>query len=269
MDNRQAVFNMLVNELHVPPQNAIGAIYGLAGESGAGLNTGAYNPNDPGGSYGLGQWNGPRKTAMWALADKMGVPRTDFGAQNAYLKSELLGPENATLRALQNASDTRDATGIWVNKFERPSVDNSGQRYQRGVANIGSLTPDNQIAGGNGQQVPTTAPQIPGTTLTSANIPQQPTPVPGTQPTAPGPQPTAPTPAATPAPTLSSKLTDLAALIGKQPQQQAAAPPAAMAPPNLDTNSAGIAAASPQLMAQLLAQKKIPGLTLGGYDGMV
>jgi hypothetical protein len=44
-------------------------------------------------------------------------------------------------------------------------------------------------------------------------------------------------------------------------QAQKAGPPP---PPNLDTNSAAIAQAAPQLMAQLMARRRIPGMSIGG-----
>jgi hypothetical protein len=64
------------------PVQAAGMTGTLMGESGSNLNPGAYNPNDPGGSVGVGQWNRERKANMYAFANAGtdSGPSSDTGA---------------------------------------------------------------------------------------------------------------------------------------------------------------------------------------------
>jgi hypothetical protein len=137
-DTRQLVFDMF-RSLGVPPQAALGAMYSLGGESGYGFNTKAYNPNDPGGSFGIGQWNRGRKDALVALAGQLGLRPEDPRAQVAFLKQELTGPVySGVLNQLRSTTDTNAAAHIWTKGYEAPKVDNSAQRIAGG-AQVGSL----------------------------------------------------------------------------------------------------------------------------------
>lgn len=186
-DNRQIFYNALT-KAGLSPQQALGSLWGLGGESGPTLNTGAYNPKDPGGSVGAGQWLGDRRAALEAYAAKTGKSVTDPQTQADFTVSELTDPKSPTYQpgvfdALKNANTPADATKIWVSQYERPAKDNSAQRIAAG-AQVGSLdAKGNFVLGTGGGAAPTAvAPGQPaggaiGTTLnTLAGAPGQPSP---------------------------------------------------------------------------------------------
>ena len=142
-DNRQIFFDAL-KSAGLNSQQALGALWSLGGESGGSLNTSAYNPNDPGGSIGAGQWLGTRRTGLEEYAKQQGVPVTDPQLQARYLVGELNGSvptaqvQPGVLAALKNAKTSEEAARIWTAQFERPKVDNSDARIAQGGA-VGSL----------------------------------------------------------------------------------------------------------------------------------
>ena len=158
-DNRQVFFNALT-KAGLSPQQALGGLWGMGGESGPTLNTGAYNPNDPGGSVGAGQWQGPRRAALEAYAAKTGKNVTDPQTQADFTVSELTDPKSPTYQpgvfaALQAAKTPEDAARIWTGQYERPKVDNSSQRIAAG-AQVGSLdAKGNFVLGTGGGAAPT------------------------------------------------------------------------------------------------------------------
>jgi Phage tail lysozyme/D-alanyl-D-alanine carboxypeptidase len=142
MDTRQLVFNRLTGA-GLNPQQALGAMWSLGGESGGSLNTGAINPKDPGGSVGFGQWQGVRRIALENLAKTNGTSWTDPNTQADHLINELTNKDYSTYQpgvfdALKGAKTSEDAARIWTSQFERPTVDNSDVRIKRG-AQVGSL----------------------------------------------------------------------------------------------------------------------------------
>ena len=141
-DNRQIFFDAL-RSAGLSPQQALGALWGLSGESGPSLNTSAYNPNDPGGSIGAGQWLGDRRAALEAYAKASGERVTDAQTQANYLVGELTGKPFAVyqpgvLAALKQAQTPEQAAHIWTAQFERPKVDDSEHRIAQGGA-VGSI----------------------------------------------------------------------------------------------------------------------------------
>lgn len=151
-DNRQLVFNTLVNQVGLTPQQALGALYSLGGESGSRLSSTAVGP---GGDFGIAQWTGTRKTALDAYAASYGKPPTDPQIQAQFMAGELLGndpkiPAQAgVLAALKTAQSPEDAARIWTAKMEVPKVDNSGERIARGV-HVGSLDAQGNLVLGDG-----------------------------------------------------------------------------------------------------------------------
>ena len=141
-DNRQIFFDAL-KSVGLTSQQALGALWGLSGESGPSLNASSYNPNDPGGSVGAGQWLGDRRAALEAYAKASGEKVTDAQTQANYLVGELTGKSFAVyqpgvLEALKQAQTPEQAARIWTAKFERPKVDNSEARIAQGGA-VGSI----------------------------------------------------------------------------------------------------------------------------------
>lgn len=104
---------------------ALGALGSLAGESGRGLNTKAFNPKDPnGGSYGIGQWHSARKTNLVEFAKKTGKPVNDFKTQIDYIAHELTKTSEKKTLAKFKANPNMtlaQAAKTWTNGYERPN----------------------------------------------------------------------------------------------------------------------------------------------------
>lgn len=169
LDVRQLVYNKLTGA-GLQSHQALGAIWSLAGESGAGLNPNAYNPKDPGGAVGIGQWNQSRRTALEAFAKARGTAVTDPNTQADYLVDELTNTKSPTyqpgvFKAMQGAGTAADATKIWTTQFERPKVDNSDKRIQNGVR-VASL--DNNGGFVLGAGAPANTGSSPATTVATA-----------------------------------------------------------------------------------------------------
>jgi hypothetical protein len=166
-DPRQIVFNKLV-AAGVPKQAALGALWSLGGEGGAGLDPRSYNANDPGGSIGYGQWNGVRRTALENLAKANGTSWADPNTQADHIVNELTNKDYASyqpgvLAKLQEAKTPQEAASIWTSQFERPKVDNSDQRI-KGGAQVATLDDKGNLVlgsatGGGG------TPNVAGTTI--------------------------------------------------------------------------------------------------------
>jgi hypothetical protein len=180
MDNRQIVFNRLVGA-GISPQVALGAMWSLGGESGGALNTGSYNPKDPGGAVGFGQWTGGsgRRQALEALAKANGTPWTDINTQADHLINELTNKDYSTYQpgvfdALKGAQTSEEGARIWTSQFERPKVDNSNQRIKNGSA-VGSLDDQGNFVPGSAKASTAVAsePTGPRDTTASAPLPGQ------------------------------------------------------------------------------------------------
>lgn len=76
------------------------------------------------GGWGLGQWTGPRRTAMlnWCAAHKFS-PSSDEG-NYGFLLHELQTTEAGALAALKRARTLEDATIVFMKRFERPGTPN-------------------------------------------------------------------------------------------------------------------------------------------------
>lgn len=119
-DSRQLVFNMLTKDLGLTPQQAVGALWSLAGESGPGLNPKASNPKDPGTAYGMGQWILDRKTNLMNFAQANNLNPADAATQVAFMKHELQGDHSGALTAIRGASTSADAAHAWTTTYEVP-----------------------------------------------------------------------------------------------------------------------------------------------------
>lgn len=97
---------------------ASGLVGGLETESG--LNTGAYNPNDPGGSTGIGQWSPTRWAAENTYAASQGLDPYSADAQLGFVDYELHGTESTAGNALFSATTAQDATAAALD-YERPA----------------------------------------------------------------------------------------------------------------------------------------------------
>jgi hypothetical protein len=157
VDFRNSVYQTLIGK-GLNAQQAMGAMYSLMGESGHGLDPSSYNANDPGGSMGFAQWNGPRRAGLQAVAKQMGVSETDPTAQLAYFKQELEGPYKGVIDNIKaNATSAADATRIWTGEFEAPKVNNWQQRFAAG-AQLGKVGDDGAPVWSTPAATTTTAP---------------------------------------------------------------------------------------------------------------
>lgn len=170
------------------------AATGLVGtfmqESGGNLNTGAHNPNDPGGSFGIGQWNRDRLQAMRNFQSSKGA-MSELDRQIDFAVNELQTTEGRAWNALRNARTVDEAAQAAIG-YERPagwSADNptGGHGYANRLANAqalygstGGSTGAAYAAGGiNGEYTPSSLPPeglVAGTTSAappSAGAPQQ------------------------------------------------------------------------------------------------
>ena len=129
-DTRTEVFNGLVKR-GMTPQQAMGSVYGLMGESGTALDPNSNGDNHN--SFGIGQWNGARKANLDATAAGMNTTWNDPRAQVQHLFNELDGPYSKVLAKIKaNANSAADATNIWTSDYESPKVNNYAQRYIQG-----------------------------------------------------------------------------------------------------------------------------------------
>lgn len=97
------------------PAQAAGIVGGLSGESGRSLSTTAKNPTS--GAYGIGQWLGGRKSALFSKGNP-----SSLKTQLNHLWSELTGPERVALNKIRQTNSPEAATDAFVRLFERPSA---------------------------------------------------------------------------------------------------------------------------------------------------
>ena len=150
-DQRNELFKGFIAR-GMTPQQAMGSIYGLMGESGTALDPNSHGDN--GNSYGIAQVNGKRKAALDSIAAGMGTTWNDPRAQVAHILSEVDGPEKASFDAIKSGATTAaDATNLWTGGYERPAKNNWQQRYVQG-STAGRLD-------ANGNPIWSTAPAAP------------------------------------------------------------------------------------------------------------
>jgi hypothetical protein len=166
-DPRQIVYNKLV-AAGLQPHQALGALWSLGGEGGAGLDPRSYNAKDPGGSIGYGQWNQTRRSALEDLAKTNGTSWADPNTQADHIVNELTNKDYSSYQpgvfaALQTAKTPEEAASIWTSKYERPQKDNSDQRIAGG-SQVATLDTNNNLVLGS-------APSSPSTTAPSTAAP--------------------------------------------------------------------------------------------------
>lgn len=118
---------------------AKGFIATMQGESGASLNSAAYNPNDNGGpSGGTAQWHNERLTALKKFAADQGKDWTDVPTQQQFMKTELLGSHAHVDRAIRATTTAQGALDVAVRKFEVPQYPDS--EVVKRSKNLGALS---------------------------------------------------------------------------------------------------------------------------------
>lgn len=123
--------NRLVNELGIDPKAASGIVGGLMLESGG--NTTDISPtakNPKSGSYGIGQWLGPRQDELMAFAEETGGDPNDLDTQISFLIHELKGSESGALQEIIKAQSPGEA-GRLADKFYERSEGTDKIRNQK------------------------------------------------------------------------------------------------------------------------------------------
>lgn len=129
----------VLGRIGISKDRAIGVMGSLAGESGLNLNTEAFNPNDPGGSEGIGQWNNSgratgRKSRMRdfvAAAMRADPKKTKYEAQMDFVAHELTTTHKSALNAVKNAPNMVAATRAFTTNYEAPSVPHHAERAKK------------------------------------------------------------------------------------------------------------------------------------------
>src|SRR4029077_6418182 len=129
VDLRASIYQGLIGR-GLTPQQAMGVVYSMMGESGTGLDPNSLG--DSGISLGFGQWNGSRRAALEGIAKSMGTVPTDPSAQLKHFFAEIDGPEKAALEQVRQATSAADATRLWTGGYERPKVNNWQARFAEG-----------------------------------------------------------------------------------------------------------------------------------------
>lgn len=118
--SEQQVYTFLTDNMQLKPAAACGIMANIALESG-------FNPGitGPGGSYGLCQWLGPRKSNLFSWCSSNGYNASSISGQMHFLRHELQTVFPNVLRMMQNVSNT--ASGAysagynWCYYFEIPA----------------------------------------------------------------------------------------------------------------------------------------------------
>lgn len=117
--NTRLAFSEL-RRLSYPPHVAAALIGNIMQEC---LMKGDINPaatGDQGESLGICQWNGKRRRALIALAEKRNTSPDDLATQIAFLDRELQGRERAAYRAIMACRDVDGAVMTACERFWRP-----------------------------------------------------------------------------------------------------------------------------------------------------
>lgn len=126
---------------------------------------------DNGNAFGIAQWNGPRKKALFAFAQKIGKDPNSIDTQLDFFIRELNTTERRARDALANATTLDEATLALSSKFFRPGDPRDGNRkkFAAGVfrlaeggrlAQAGAAPPEaaDRILGSQGAQAKRVAP---------------------------------------------------------------------------------------------------------------
>lgn len=155
-DEKQQIWNSLINDIGATPYGAAAAMGNFEQESGnhavrlQGDFTAPYQKSqqyaanaDAGGEFvndnrgfGLAQWTpSGRKQGLLNAAKAAGKSVGDLGVQLGYFKSELQSGYPQVLSALQTATDVKSASDVFLHKFEAP--DNASSTVENQRASMG------------------------------------------------------------------------------------------------------------------------------------
>ncbi len=128
-DNAQTAFEYF-KQKGLPPHQAAGIVGNFGQESNV-------NPNITNsiGAFGVGQWLGPRKKALFEFAQKRGKPATDLQTQLDFTLHELQTTERTASNALAKARTTAEAAKVIRKKYERPGEHEANDARRINLAN--------------------------------------------------------------------------------------------------------------------------------------
>ena len=112
----EAVMDFLISKGFTKEQ-AAGIASNLWAESR--LNTSAENPKSK--AFGLAQWLGPRKKALFEWANKNGKDPYDPQTQLDFMMHEFKTSENKAYKLLQATTTSDEAARVMLDAYERPS----------------------------------------------------------------------------------------------------------------------------------------------------
>ena len=159
-DNRKIFFDAFV-KAGMTPQQALGALWSMGGESHPNIDTSSYNRDDPGGAIGALQWTKERRLGLEQYAGPHSVSEgTDPYIRATYAVAEMTGQGPAAKFAIlqpgvwnsiTQAKTPEEASRVWTTMMERPANANARaeERIRNGAA-VGSID-------ANGNFVPGTA----------------------------------------------------------------------------------------------------------------
>jgi hypothetical protein len=90
-----------------------------------------FNPRakGPGGDFGLCQWVGPRRRALFAFAKRHNIDPLAFRTQYEYMRHELKGSEAAGIRVVKRPGTLMSKVQRFERAFERAGVKHYASRY--------------------------------------------------------------------------------------------------------------------------------------------
>lgn len=119
------IFGRLL-ERGLPPHIAAGWVGNGMVESGAALNPRAVG--DGGNAFGIWQWNGPRRHALYRFAQSQGKDPADIDTQIDFLFHELHTSEASAWARIRQARSAEEAAELISTLFERPGVPHLNRR---------------------------------------------------------------------------------------------------------------------------------------------
>lgn len=121
----------LVKDLGLTVDQAAGVIGNIGVECNGFRTMQEIRPTVPGsrGGYGICQWTGPRRRAFEAYASARNFKLDSYEANYGFLLHELRTTERNALSFLRTAKSVKEATKLFMEKFERPGVPHLDGRY--------------------------------------------------------------------------------------------------------------------------------------------
>lgn len=110
---------------------AAGLVGTLMGESGQGLDTSSYNPNDPGGAYGILQATGGSGRAQSLAGYQDANAKSELERQLSYVLNEMRGSEAKAGGMFGNAKSLEDATAAGLAYLRPADQAVGGENYNR------------------------------------------------------------------------------------------------------------------------------------------